>query len=182
MHHLIQGTLALLGLEGLGLSDLDSDSFVRIFQQWNEVDFREIAREKFISHWREQIESGGTTIGVSLTQEHNIGELSLLADHIIELRNKEMGGLTLSEKDDEINLEPLYLTAYGYQILRALKAKLTCSKQEFESISRSLDKLNFTLQVKDHSLHEEFSSPSRLSTSLIDYIFRLVEPELVEED
>ncbi len=61
MNHLIQSTLEIVGLGFLGMLDIDSDTFVQVMKQWEETDFKEIAREAFISHWIRQVEAGGTT-------------------------------------------------------------------------------------------------------------------------
>ncbi|MHA1928691.1 MAG: leucine-rich repeat domain-containing protein [Candidatus Thorarchaeota archaeon] len=175
MHHLIQSTLELLGLEWIGILDMDRESLAVIIQHWEDGDFRESARNKFLSYWRDCIESGGTTIGISIEHVYDLPELAVMAERVIAMRSHEMEKLVLSKEGNVIDLRPLYLTAYGHQVLQALEMDLTCTADEFEPVSGALEKLGFDLNVEDQSQQEQIARPPNMSVSLCNYIFRLVE-------
>ncbi|MGQ4911751.1 MAG: hypothetical protein ACP6KW_06220, partial [Candidatus Thorarchaeota archaeon] len=172
-HHLIQSTLTLLDLEWVGMLDMDHDEFAQVFQHVDDPDFREETRRLFITHWTKQLEAGGTTIGISLERASELGELAVKADRIIELRNREMKDLKLMKTGDSIDLRPLYLTAYGYQILQALGLGVSCTGGEFESVLGACKELGFTLKVEARK-EEDFVHPPYMSASLAEYIVQLV--------
>ncbi|MHA1928300.1 MAG: hypothetical protein ACTSV2_06945 [Candidatus Thorarchaeota archaeon] len=150
-HHLIQGSLALLDLEWIGVLDMEPETFARIVQDWYEPDFIERERTRFISYWLEQIESGGTTIGISLERIGDSHELVERVDRIVELRNHEMESLVLSKEHDVVDLRPLHLTAYGFQILQALEMGVTCKIEKFGSVYGALEELGFDLKMKEQA-------------------------------
>jgi hypothetical protein len=155
--------------------DIENETFTQMLQHWEDKDFDEVARKKFISSFIAQVNSGGTTIGLLLDRVGDFPELAPHADRILELRCQEIEGIVLFAKDGVVDLSPLYLTAFGYLILQALEMGLTCTMEEFDLVSQSLEKLDLTIQVAEAlSEHTDSSFPSNMSKSLCEYILELV--------
>ncbi|MHA1927649.1 MAG: hypothetical protein ACTSV2_03605 [Candidatus Thorarchaeota archaeon] len=108
-------------------------------------------------------------------------ELVLRADCILEMRSNEMEILALTKKDDVINLRPLHLTAYGYQVLEVLKMNVTCPVMEYGGASRILKEIGFGIKVKEGSEQEGLSPHPNMSASLVEYIIQLVKSRTEKE-
>ena len=90
------------------------------------------------------------------------------------MRIHEMKKFSLSRNGDVIDLRSMHLTAYGYQILLALQKGITCTLNEFESVSKALNDLGLNIKVEDQSQQEEFAHPPNIGASLAEYILQLV--------
>ena len=175
MNHLIQETLKILDLEWLGLLDIEHDVFVSIIKDWKSQDFIKTAKETFVKNWIKQVDAGGTTIGVPIDVVPEIAELISKKDEISNQRYLEMERLTLFRQDDVIDLRPLHLTAYGYQVLDTLKGGLSCSDRQFEGILKELEGIGFAIGFEEQEIPDAFTLPPHKSNSLAQYIFKLVE-------
>ncbi len=100
-----------------------------------EVDRYQFLRRGIEVRVCQQIDRGGTTIGIDVERFFRtpVTELTRRASRTLELRAKEMQGLTLRTNDPDrvkskdalrwkmgIDLRPLWLTAYGYEVLSTM--------------------------------------------------------------
>ncbi|TFG12150.1 hypothetical protein EU537_10050 [Candidatus Thorarchaeota archaeon] len=176
IRHLAFGLTKDIDIQGMGLIDIPLDKFQSHLQETASSDLSEF----LVSFYCDQIDRGGTTIGADIQglSEHD-GECAIRAKAIINLRNEEMKQVYVLKNSHTIDLRPLWLTAYGFQILSGLKLGLECSKEEFEQVQEAIEKLGFEIEVREDGLTDY---PDTISPELWEYIWRLAEdPELREK-
>ena len=96
---------------------------------------------------------------------------------MLRLRRREMYRLIISKIDDNYDLTPLWLTAYGHQILNLLGYGLTCSETQFEKIRTLIGDMGFSLQETCEPM--EVYNPT-MSPRLREYI--LCKPREISKD
>ena len=79
---------------------------------------------------------------------------SVLLPSVLKQRETEMQELVLYEKSGRVDLFPLWLTSYGYQILSALNFKRYVSNSKLTEIEKALKKINHQFSV-EKVLHDE---------------------------
>ena len=169
--HLVQCLVQAVCPDGIGFVDIGTSTFVRILNKTNPQGMR----EDLIDAFCRQIDRGGTTVGtdVELLKKTSSPELAARIPRIIELRKDEMEWLSANIKDMRksynIDLRPIWLTAYGYRILESLGFGLECSQQEFRQILVAFKEIGFPLEEQSHS-----SIHLSISDTLSEYIFTLV--------
>lgn len=114
-----------------------------------------------------------------------VTELTKRASRILELRAEEMRGLTLRTNDPDrvtsndalrwkmgIDLRPLWLTAYGYEVLSAMGLGFQCRLAQFERVSEEFKRLGFPIRLVQDG---ELEYLEHVSPALRQYIWKLVE-------
>jgi hypothetical protein len=141
----------LLGLDGIGLIDTPPNV---VFEKMREAESKSVIRHTVMESWKTQIKQGGTTIGFDVEKMKEHPSFVRFVDTILELRRREMNRVIINTNllnSDTglttVDLRPLWLTAYGFQVLRALKMGTSCSLHEFSKVQKALDKAGFEIET-----------------------------------
>lgn len=167
------GLLDAIGLRHLGY--IDSDLRACFDGLSNEITVREataLIASAIVEKLVGIIDSGGSTIGLDIEHCTQYGDLASRLDAVLHLRQQEMENVEISFFGGEYDLRGLWLTAYGFEILRALKMGFTTDKTGVEKIMNILENSGFTIKVVKN---EAVSYPSHVSCSLKKYIWWLVQ-------
>jgi hypothetical protein len=115
-----------------------------------------------------QVQSGGPTHLIDVKLSRGIPELAVIAPAILELRKKELEQVVLVFSKTEVNLQPLWETSYGFDMLSALCLGLSTNLQGIERIRTELVSEGIDLQITE-DIDSEYS-PSTISEELREYI------------
>ena len=121
--------------------------------------------------------------GASIFLDIELLKETCLAKHvprILEQRAEEMEKTWVNKQGGQFDLRYLWLTAYGFEILRSLGVGLFVSARELERIVSTCKRLGFNLQVKNGNRVPE----TRLSKDMKDFVWSLVDgrqPRLLPE-
>jgi len=161
--------LHALGLDGYGFIDADLRSrFLSIPQNTpTETVCKQIANvlvEEIIA----SVDRGGTTTGLRLEELLQLhGEIVKIADQIIELRQKEIQKVQIAVVErGGWDLSPLWLTAYGHEILSETDIRLIADDTDIELIRDSLSKVGFQLKTGDSTVATVAASTELIKTIL----------------
>jgi len=122
-----------------------------------------------------QLENGGSTLFFDIDRLATTPG-SVLVPQIVSLRAKELKKLILYQFDGRVNLMPMWLTGFGFNILRATG----CGREERHSVlpdilDRSASDIGVTIPLKNTKSHKKYqalsSSPSK---PLLDHLLSIV--------
>lgn len=178
--HLAQCLVRALCPPEIGFIDITPSTFNRIMKEKNPGKMR----VSLIELYCRQIDQKGTTIGTDaeMMAKSSSGELVKRTPEVLELRKKEMesfaGRIRIeilgSKRNDHssIDLKPLYLIAYGFEILTALGCGLMCYLKDFEGVSEAFEQIGLPLSLTE----EEVTLPPEIhmSDAMKEWIWRLV--------
>jgi hypothetical protein len=176
--------LRSLGLESFGFLDGDILKLLRTIPpktpMESAVKIVKTALIELISH---QIDQGGTTIGLDVEGLKEIGEIARRIDKIAELRDAEMKKARVLDSHP-LYLDPLWLTAYGYSLLRSLGMNEAPERHETDEVKAAFREIGFDLSLEyvDWDTFWEKVKESPVSEELKKYIFDLVKIALREEN
>jgi hypothetical protein len=159
--------LKLRGLSWLGFLDIDPIQCLRSILD-DDVDIDEL-RDSLIEVVCKQIDKGGTTIGLDIVRMQEYGELAKRVDRVIELRRDEIERVAVYA--GRYVIRSLVLTAYGFNIIRALEM----GNQESIDTKLVMDtfaELGFTPKVK-RDWHD-VPDLVEISDSLKEYIWWVI--------
>ena len=98
------------------------------------------------------IDGGESATGFQVEEFYKTnGDIAARTQEIFELRKREIQNLVLELRNDKVDLKPLWLTAYGYEVLSALGEHLSTDLGGFERLKKSFEKIGFTLKTGDAS-------------------------------
>lgn len=169
MTHLLHNTLSLLGLDWLGMVDTDAGSLLTEYFAGQE---QAILEEMVISRVSEQIDSGSTTIGLDAQRLSEHPELAVKSDRVLDLRRREIEQVRVVETESGLDLRPLWLTAYGYQVLSALGLGTSCGSDEKKRVQNALSERGLELGTIASGTAD---SVTEMSTPLREYIWHLAD-------
>ncbi|MFW9849812.1 MAG: hypothetical protein ACFFF4_11770 [Candidatus Thorarchaeota archaeon] len=164
-------------LEGMGMPELsgfDGDPSLMLKNIDESSDFHSVRSSVFDSTTElleEQLENGGSTLFLDVGKISGTRAVGLIP-LITELRDKEMESVVIQIGGNQVNLLPLWLTHWGYEILSVLRFGLTTDLEGYDLIQRNLGKLGFEIRTEDVGL-QKIDSPKNMSEGLIDYIYTL---------
>lgn len=170
--HLLHNTLLLLGLEWLGMVDTDAASLLTEYFPGPGEQEQGLLEQRVISLVSAQIDTGFTTIGLDVQRMGECPELAVKFDQVADLRRREMEQVEVVETNSGLDLHPLWLTAYGYQILSALGLGTRCGPDEKVSVQNALSNLGVELGIS-HSGTANYAA--EMSQSLREYIWYLAD-------
>ncbi|MHA1390063.1 MAG: hypothetical protein ACTSR9_16680 [Candidatus Thorarchaeota archaeon] len=115
-----------LGLGRYGFLDKDLvDVLLEVPPVTPLADVRSILEPTLIETMCEQVEAGGTTIGIMVDDRFlKHPECAKLSGNILEMRKEEMERVRLPVIKNRPDWESLHYTAYGYEILKAIGRKI----------------------------------------------------------
>lgn len=120
----------------------------------------------------EQVKDGGPTHFVDISQLESSPDIAVLVPQVIELRRNEIEEVTLVEKDGVIDLRPLIMTAWGFELVNVLGLGLETDGEGCDSIQRRLYELNLEVEISDTTSYS--STSQKMSCGLKEYILSLV--------
>jgi len=149
-----QDVLSALGLENYGFIDHDLRKLLRSLRPDTPIaEACELVKQGLVKKIVAAADKGGITTGLKLeellTQQ---SEIAKRAQSIIELRDAEIQQIRVGVRNDEVDLQELWLTAYGYEILSALDMRLTTDLEGLEQIKSAYAKLGFELKTGETSI------------------------------
>jgi len=167
-YHLLQQLLKTLGMSWMGFLDGDPREHLRFIL--SRVGYAAHRNEIFNyvrSKICEQIDAGGTTIGIDLDRMLQDGHLAARVDKVLEKRLSEIRNVEVVNDGNTVDIRNLWLTAYGFDMKLA---GLSSNHRTLNRIKRELDSLGISLRVS--------SSPSQtnilsMSEGMRDYIWFL---------
>jgi len=170
---LTQSILSELGLDWLGILDNGVDTILDMLVDSRDLgDFKEKAVPVIFTLFREQIENSGCTIEMSIENMATSRDFAPLAKRVLGLRKRELQQVSIVSNGAEVDLTPLWLTAYGYEILTALQFGLRTDVGGLEVIRSELRKLDIELSVEE----DVRSQPSTMmSDDLTNYVLWIVQ-------
>ncbi|TFG05016.1 hypothetical protein EU538_11760 [Candidatus Thorarchaeota archaeon] len=164
--HLVQCVPPILGFPTIGLLDAAPIRFlISVLKLSQRSDSAEKIQRLYTKSFCAQIDRGGTTIGIDLDADPP-GEIMVRAKRILELREAEMHGLTLSVTDGRVDYLPLWSTAYGNRVLLSLGKGLTDSLGGLSQIEMAMEDLGYPIGVNQEASVER----SNLSRAMSSYI------------
>jgi GTPase SAR1 family protein len=160
--------LSLLRIFGLS-DDLsqDVDTAIKAIRKIdNPTDLTEmIPGEVIHEHFKEKQSSLFIDIDYLSDTEYSVHIPEILEHRADEIR-KTWINETLSGKMD---LRYLWLTAYGFEVLRALKMGLIVTKAQFKRVEELFNNLGFSLAIRDDGKYPD----SKMSEELKEFIWRI---------
>ncbi len=169
--HLQTTLLKLLGLEEYRGVTLDIIQLLRSMK--HESDFShavESLREILFEQLTKQVSEGGMTHFVDIDWLSN-NELAVHIPAVIATRKAEMDSVAIQKRNGMYDLRPLWVTAYGFELLTALGLGLETDDEGLKSIQRSLDNVDLRLRIVVRKWSIRW--PPGLSSVMREYIFSL---------
>ena len=157
--YLLQEALLLIGLGWVGFLDTNNNKTLEIILNYEGSNIKECILPMLVPIICKQIDDGGTTIGLDIEKAMlESPELAKRVSRILMLRKKELSnlrlGITRRSNIDFVDLRPLWLTAYGNELLRSLKMPLEVApdlhyyqKVSMEKIEATFAELGFKLKI-----------------------------------
>lgn len=170
--HLLHNTLSLLGLEWLGMVDTDAAYLLTEYFKGQGAQEQGMLEQRVISLVSAQIDSGFTTIGLDVQRMGECPELAVKFDRVADLRRKEMKQVEVVETDSGLDLRPLWLTAYGYQILNVLSLGTSCGHDKLVHVQQALSEMGGELRTTCSGTAQYVTG---LSQPLREYIWHLAD-------
>jgi hypothetical protein len=169
--HLVQCISEIVGVEWLGFLDIDTKKFEVILYEEDTSKITSWLVEEFCK----QLDKDGTTVGADLgrIKDNSNPEIALRLPDMLELRRREIDEIILkiNKDDNAVNLEPLWLTAYGFQILSEMELDLSCTIPQFDQVRRVISEADISIEASETT---ETNYPStEMSESMHEYIIRL---------
>lgn len=132
-------------------------------------------RTGLISLLQEQLEDEGSTLFFDI-DKLSITPGSVLVPQIVSLREKELKDIILYQYDGRVNLMPMWLTGFGFNILQAVGCRREERQVTLPSIlDRSASDLGIDIPLKKTKSMKKFnalgSSPSK---ALLEHILSIV--------
>lgn len=113
-----------------------------------------------------QVDKGGPTIGLDVNMMTEEGRLAKRVPTVLELRKTEMQDVAFSRTD----LRPLWLTAYGYNLLTIMNLGLKCDSGELSAVVGSLKQAG----VEVRASKRRRTCPDTVPSPMAEYICKLI--------
>lgn len=170
---LTQSILSELGLGWLGILDNGIDTVLRMLVNSKDLEnFKEKVVPVVLNLVREQIENAGSTIGLIVESMLISREFAEKIERVVELRERELEQTGIVTNGEDVDLTPLWLTAYGYEILTALHFGLKTNVDGLQLVESELRKLHIELGTEK----SEKSQPATvISDDFRNYILSIVQ-------
>ncbi len=177
--HILQNLLSNMNLEWVGLLDTNPlNLLMAIWEIPNTPEKEERVRNLVFDELCAQIDRGGTTIGLDVEKMAEYEALTTRINRVRELRRMEIDGMepiviskTVSDDQYEItsvDVDSLWYTAYGYQVLNELNLGKSCDEEDFIDIQEELS--NFGIQLHANAEPQGTYQPS-MTQAMKEYIW-----------
>lgn len=129
---------------------------------------RTYIRVELIKQLKEQVVRGGPTHFFDINEMLRIPELAVHVPKILELRKREIQGVTLVDRNGVIDLSPIIMTAWGYELAQALGLGLETNSEGCDAIQRKLLELDLSINFSKNDVHNP--TPVNMGIGLSLYI------------
>jgi hypothetical protein len=166
-------------LSGFGMDELagfDGNPANLLEDARNDISYRDARQAIFdttINAIESQIERGGPTLFLD-TERMSKTRASKLIPLIVERRQSEIENASITTRGRKVLLEDLWLTHYGYQILKALKLGLITDNEKLSLITEGFEELGMTTRIVKAG-ETSRSVTSFISESMRSYVMQLVQ-------
>ena len=121
----------------------------------------------------QQLENGGPTIFIDVellrSESDRDPGCALAAARVLERRETEMESLAVQQTIGKgVDLSPIWITAYGFKVLRTLNAGLNAKKGQFLEIEQAFSALGYPIRVARGIGRVHL--PVKISQGLRDYV------------
>jgi hypothetical protein len=120
------------------------------------ANLRAYIRSELTNLLKEQVMQGGPTHFFDINEMQEIPELAVHVPRILELRKKEIQGVTLMDRDGVIDLRSIIMTAWGFELVHALGLGLETYAEGCDAIQSKLYELDLEVSI---SRNEGDTSP-----------------------
>ena len=133
----------------------------------------------------EQIDAGGTTIGIDIEEMKEYGHNAVRIPHLLELRINEIRDVRVLVVSDVADLRALWLTAYGFEILRSLRLGTWVKADEVERVLLHLNNATDLAYGESHYLlksskkYHKLLEEMPISQPLREFIWRLADQRIL---
>jgi hypothetical protein len=132
------------------------------------ANLRAFIRRELTRLLKEQVMQGGPTHFFDINEMQGIPELAVHVPRVLELRKQEIQEVTLVDRDGIIDLRPIIMTAWGFELVQALGLGLQADAEGCDAIQRKLYELDLEVNIsKDEA---DTSIPERIGEGLRQYI------------
>lgn len=173
--HLLHESMRILEFDWLGLIDVEPKETLCFILEHQETP--QIILQRLVEIVCDQIDRGGTTIGLDIDHRIEHIELTKRVKDVANLRIEELEQLVIPikgtqiairRKGDRIDLRPLWLTDYGQDVLSSLGLGMSCTVAIFEKIRESIADIGVDLKITDGS-YKRIEYSSHISKDLRRY-------------
>ncbi len=134
---------------------------------------KQYIRDRIFIDLEEQIKNSGPTIFLQLDKMKET-DFSVLIPSILDRKRMEIESTVLFLQDDGcVDLQPLWITSYGYKILQANHCRLIPTAEQFEVISDSIKELGLHLTVTQNKSRVQLGV--NMSKSMKEFIYYIVD-------
>ena len=159
-----------VGLEQFRFLDVKSSHILKCIRKANDLNGIKTELQKMaLSELCKQIDGGGTALGIEEETIKQSAQLVIRLQRIVEQRRKELEAVKISYNPGQsfVDLSPLWMSAYGFMVLRALGLGIESSTSTLEKIRRELLLYGCALGVNDKN---STFFQTTMSQDLIEYI------------
>ena len=164
--------LSLLRAYGLpGAQNLESDTIIKAIRTGDYSS--RIDDVVPTDELHEHLEAKRSSLFLDIEQLKDT-ENSVHIPEILESRTREIKEIWVNQTlQGKYDLRYLWLTAYGFEILRSVKAKLMVEEGVFQRIKVAFSKLGFELQVRGDNTYPEIEMSEELKSFVWDLVKKL---------
>lgn len=169
VHH---DLLHALGFGYLGFIDADIPKILKLVGEETSIDSgKEEVLPLLVEQMIMQIKTKGPTTGLNLDEAmKKHADFVVLVPEILKRRKTEIEEVCVLKMNNLYGLRYLWLTAYGFEILKALKMNLHTNQDGLHQIQEALDKLGYELKITNA---QRAASPVRMSRKLMGCIWEV---------
>ncbi len=170
------------GLDLSVISGYDGDPHILLDNAVAKMSFEDARQAIFdtaIKLVQKQLESGGPTLLLDVEAMKNTSA-SKLIPLIVEKRKEEIENLILPLKGSKVDLRPLWLTHYGFNILSAADFRFTTDLNGLRMLQKNFSSLDMKLTTENVTQIDE-SYKSRYSESMQEHIFDFVRDKILND-
>ncbi|MFX1607227.1 MAG: hypothetical protein ACFFDD_15180, partial [Promethearchaeota archaeon] len=172
-YHLLQSLLSSLDMSWMGFLDGNPNEHLefilpRLEQPQGHAEIHDYVTKKIC----EQIDAGGTTIGVDIERMIQHAHFAVRVGRVLEQRRREVEAAEIVVKGNSVNLKNFILTAYGFEIHQSgLKPGVSCDLQTFNNIQQELGQNGVTLKTNTYTSQNGLAG---VSMGMRDYIWTII--------
>ena len=118
---------------------------------------------------KDQLEHGGSTLFFDI-DSMSTRDSSVLLPLLLAKRKEEMENVQLKHSQNMIDLSPLWVTGYGYEILRALGVGRKVALGDFHIVAGAFKEIGVTIEFNESDQYSEGPKKLNVSKSMMKYI------------
>jgi hypothetical protein len=176
-YHLLQCILSSLDMSWMGFLDGNPNEHLgfilpRLEQPQGRDEIYDYVTEKIC----EQIDAGGTSIGIDIDQMIQHADLAVRVEKVLNQRRREVENAEIVVNGNSVNLKNFLLTAYGFRIHQGgLEPGVSCDLQTFNKMQQELGQYGITLKTNTHTSQNGIAE---VSMGMSDYIWTIIRDKL----